>query len=111
MRVLFKEPGKKARTLIVDGSLRALQNLVGGNIEHLKLSEGLGLLCDENGKIYDRPKNFYLPVLNDWIVGNAIFVGEDGEEFTDISRDHADLVNLFLRFNADTFIPEVSNAE
>ena len=101
MKVIFKEPGKDARRIVVDGSLKTFQDLVGGHIEHIGLSERLGILCDEEGKLKGYDPNFRLAAINDWIVGNAIFVGEGGEDFTDIHEDDAETVMLFLGLQPD----------
>ena len=98
MKVLFKEPGKQIRPIVIDRSLKTLQDLVDGNIEHYKLNERTGLLFNEEGKLRGLKANFYLPALNDMIVGNAIFIGEDGEEFTDISKEDADIVATFMTY-------------
>ena len=98
MKVIFKEPGKDARQTEIDGSLETLQGLVGG---HIGLSERLGILCDEEGKLKGYDPNFRLAAINDWIVGNAIFVGEEGEDFTDIHEDDANTVMLFLGLQPD----------
>lgn len=96
MKVLMKEPGKAPRMMDIDGSLRTLQNLVGGNIEHVGLTSRCGLLCDENGKLYGREPNFFVARINDVIVGNAVFVGEDGEDFTDIKDEDAAVIFNWL---------------
>lgn len=96
MRVIVKDPGREARAIEIDGSLRSLQNLVGGNIEHIGLTDKLGILCDENGKMYGRELNFRVSAINDWIVGTAVFVGEDGEEFTSINEEDEKQVLAFL---------------
>ena len=101
MRVIYKEPGKDAEVRNIDNTLKALQNLVDGYIEHLDLAPGrLGLIVNEEGKLNDMKKNFFLMSYNDTIFGPAIFVGEAGENFTDISDEDAMLVMEYLRWQA-----------
>lgn len=96
MRIIFREPGKSPRTMIVPNDLETLQDLVGGLIEHIQLKPGLGLIINEEGKLRGMENNFFLPAINDMIVGPAVFVGEDGEEFSDISEyDHAMIMMYF----------------
>lgn len=101
MRVIYKEPGKDAEVRNIDNTLKALQNLVNGYIEHLGLIPGrLGLFVNEEGKLNDMRRNFFLASHNDTIFGPAIFFGEDGEELTDISDEDAMLVMEYLRWQA-----------
>lgn len=96
MRVVYKRPGKTPKLLDIDGRLETLQSLVGGNIEPITMS-GAGnvvCLCDENGKIYGRQPNFTLR--NDVIVGSAVFIGADGEDFTDIPEEDAVIIMALL---------------
>lgn len=87
MKVVLKEPGEMPKLIEIDGKLETLQELVGGNIEHVGLTDRLGMLCNDEGKLKGEPYNFYLAAINDNIVGNAVFIGEDGEDFTDIDRE------------------------
>ena len=101
MRIIYKEPGKEAEIRNIDTTLKALQDLVHGYIEHLELAPGrLGLIVNEEGKLNDMKKNFFLLSHNDMIFGPAIFLGEAGEEFTDISDDDAMTVMEYLRWQA-----------
>lgn len=101
MRIIYKEPGKEAEIRNIDTTLKALQDLVHGYIEHLELAPGrLGLIVNEEGKLNDMKKNFFLLSHNDMIFGPAIFLGEAGEEFTDISDDDAMTVMKYLRWQA-----------
>ena len=91
MRIMIKEPEKDPRTIVIDHSLRTLQDLVGGYIEHVPFFVlGTGLIINEEGKLRDLPYNFSL--YGDSIVGNALFVGEDGEEFTDLTDEQVDSI-------------------
>ena len=84
MKIVIKEPNQKARGSFVPrggAQLHILQNLVGGYIEVYPIREDLLLIIDEEGKLKDKPMNFFIP--NDYIAGTAIFVGKDGEDFTD----------------------------
>ena len=102
MRVLMKEPGKDPRTMIVPNELGFLQQLVDGFIEVHRLTDGLVMIVDEEGKLKRKQPNFYVAALNDTIVGTAVFCGEDGEEFTDI--DEHDLTVLQTFFSLDDII-------
>lgn len=94
MRVVFKEPGKGFEIRDISNELEALQNLVGGWIEHVGIKEGLGLIVNEEGKLNFMEPNFYM--INEVVLGPAVFVGEEGEEFTDISDESIELLRLFF---------------
>ena len=94
MRVVYKAPGEKPKIKDVTNDLDEFQNLVGGWIEHVGIRHGLGLIINEEGKLHGMQPNFYLSKINDLIVGPAVFVGEDGEDFTDISDRDVELVML-----------------
>ena len=98
MRILLKEPKQPLRSLVIDGSLKTLQDLVGGNIEPITLNGRSVLLVNEEGKLNGLEPNFFLPARNDMIVGTALFVGTQGEEFTDISQEDADTIGTFMTY-------------
>ena len=96
MRILFKEPGKEPRTMVVPNELGVLQQLVDGYIEHIKLKDGIGIIVNEEGKLNRMEPNFYLWKIQDMIHGPAIFLGEDGEDFTDLSDDDIHTIKLLF---------------
>lgn len=96
MRVLYKEPGKAPEVKDIDNTLEALQGLVQGWIEHIELRENrLGLIINEEGRLHGMDVNFYMPRTGT-IVGPAVFVGESGEEFTDILHEDAEVLKIFF---------------
>ena len=102
MRVLMKEPGKDPHTMVIPNDLGTLQQLVNGYIEVHKLTDGLVMIVNEEGKLKGLEPNFYVDRLKDTILGTAIFCGEDGEEFADINEH--DLVVLQTFFSLDDII-------
>ena len=94
MLVIIKRPYEQPKRAEIDGSLKSLQDAVGGHIEHLGLgciAEGCpgraGVLFDEEGKMKQKAPNFIFT--NDVIAGTAVFVGETEEDFTDLSEAQA----------------------
>lgn len=96
MKIIFKEPGRVPEIRDIDGSLETLQKLVGGNIEPITLNNGMVILCDEDGKLKGKEPNIYLERIKDTLVGNIIFLGEDGEEFADFPEYHTDALMAIL---------------
>ena len=101
MRVVYKMPGEKPEVRDIGNELEDLQELVQGWIEHVTLKEGLGLIINEEGKLHGMMPNFFLPRIEDMIVGPAVFVGEAGGDFTDIAEEDADLILLFFGAGLD----------
>ena len=96
MRILMKEPGKDPRVMIVPNELGFLQQLVGGFIEVHRLTDGLVMIVDEEGKLKNKRPNFRVAALDDTIVGNAISCGEDGEDFADIDEHDLTILQTFF---------------
>ena len=94
MRVVYKAPGEKPEVREISGELESLQDLVEGWIERVGIKKGLALVINEEGKMHRMEPNFYLSKINDLIVGPAVFVGEAGEDFTDISDSDLEMVML-----------------
>ena len=95
MKVVIKEPLEAPRRADIENTLTALQETVGGNIEHIgfafpDMPEGIGILVDEEGKFRNKLPNFFLP--GDIVAGTAVFVGESGEEFTDLTEEQLSLI-------------------
>lgn len=82
MRIYVKEPGKVPVQQVVPNELHVLQELVGGYIEVLTLFEDLALICDEEGRLKNKPYNCEVCGID--LVGTILLVGVDGEEFTDV---------------------------
>ncbi len=82
MRILMKEPGKGIRAMVIPNELKLLQELVGGYIETYSISEDVLIICNEDGKIMGLPYN--CTICGEDFMGNILFVGVDGEDFTDV---------------------------
>ena len=96
MKIIFKAPGRVPEIRNIDGSLKTLQELVGGNIEPITLHNGMVILCDEEGKLRGKEPNIWLERIKDTLVGNVVFLGAEGEEFTDFPEEHLDAVLAIL---------------
>jgi hypothetical protein len=101
MRVLVKEPGKDPRSMEIVNELDALQDLVGGYIEPIRMADGLVMIVNEEGKLHGLEPNFFVAALNDMILGPAVFCGEDGEEFADINEEDLIVLQTFFSISED----------
>jgi len=88
MKVLKLE-GLSITETEIKNTLEALQAAVDGFIEAVTLVQDRAvMLVNEEGLLRDLPLNpVASAVANTQIVGTAIVVGVDGEEFTDIPED------------------------
>lgn len=101
MRVIYKEPGKEPRTMVVPNELKVLQDLVGGYIETLKIADNVVMIFNEEGKLLDLAPNFFVGAIADVILGPVIIAGEDGDEFTSLSEDNIAFISGILRRGFD----------
>lgn len=58
MRILLVEPGKRPVLKEIDGSLKSMQEIVGGTIQALyPFEEPVALICNDEGKLLGLPLN------------------------------------------------------
>lgn len=88
------EPDKDPRMETIYNELHTLQRLVDGYIEVCPLAEDMVMIINEEGKLRGLPKNFWMEVIGDYIVGTAVFVGVDGDEFDDVPVTLSDLYSV-----------------
>ena len=56
--VLLIKPGEKPRTIQINHTLEAMQELVGGTIQHLyPFDDDVALICNDDGKLLGLPLN------------------------------------------------------
>lgn len=97
LRVVVLHANGEIEMRLTDGSLKALQEIVGGPIEHLRAFVNIGLLVNEEGRLRGLPPNPFFPRL----VGNVILIGEPtgGKgEFRALSEPEVgSLIELFAK--------------
>jgi hypothetical protein len=84
MKIVIKRPGEPAEAMDISDSLEKWQELVGGYIECVSLTPHMAMIVNEEGKIKNLPKNF--PWRDDYIVGNALFVGIKDYDLADLDE-------------------------
>ena len=82
IRVIIKQPGEPGMEMMIENSLKELQRIVGGYIQVIQPMQHLAVIVNEEGKLMDLPPNIFYG--GDLLVGTIIFVGVDGEDFTDV---------------------------
>lgn len=101
--VMVKKTGEIIPEIIkINNSLTDLQKIVGGNIEIVKVDDGLDMVVNESGLIDNLPYNFSLGrkdyVLD--IFGDCFFTGVNYRtgEFVSLSPQQVEnLMDMFIR--------------
>lgn len=81
IKVLYKEPGKRAEVKEIENTLEALQAAVGGYIETVTLATDAVIICDEEGLLKGKEYNCHIGGVG--FVGTIIMAGVTGDEFAD----------------------------
>lgn len=98
--VCRKRPGEPvAKFCRIKNTLQAFQEEVEGHIEAVHFGGKYAMICNESGKLQELDVNFIFGA--DVIVGPALFVQTDGDEFCSI-EDPADLINEIDKVNRET---------
>ena len=85
MKILFVEPGKEAQPAEIQGALKEMQAIVGGQIQALyPWEDSVALICNDEGKLLSLPLNRALEDY-DMIAGNFFICGIEGDEFVSLS--------------------------
>lgn len=84
IRVIIKEPGKTAEETQIENTLEGLQSVVGGYIETVTIASDLVVICDEEGRIKNKPYNCDICGVS--FVGTIVLCGIDGDDFADIPK-------------------------
>jgi hypothetical protein len=90
IKVIIKHPDDKVgRIVYVNNTLERLQMIVKGYIEIVDPQvQGIRIICNEEGKLSDLPRNFRMGMtFPDIIMGTVIVCGVDGEDLTDVPID------------------------
>ena len=92
LRAVYVEPNKPAYETEIENTLKALQRAVGGYIEAVSISDGISLVCNEEGKLDNLPGNRRIG--NDIIAGAFVIVGNGEEDFRSLTHEET---NRYLK--------------
>jgi len=96
-RVLLFPVDADPKVMDIAGGLKPMQDLVGGYIENVTLEEGVGLICNEEGKLTGLPLNRQVPELND-IIRGPFFISRYNDEGETVDITDADVKEYTKRF-------------
>ena len=102
IKIVAKRVGEPFKDETIDNELEALQDFVGGYIEHVQLAPGLGIICNEEGLLNGLKFNFWTN--GHAFFGDVLFVGSDygEEEFTDCPFNAEELRDEISIFGGST---------
>lgn len=105
MKILLIEPGKQPVLKEIDGSLKSMQEVVGGTIQALyPFEEPVALICNDEGKLLGLPLNRALRdetgQIYDIIAGTFFLCGapENSDSFADITSEEMRLFQKLFAF-------------
>jgi|LGVE01.1.fsa_nt_gb hypothetical protein len=99
IKVLIKEPYKKAEVKEVGDDLKNWQALVGGTIQVVAMPgvEEVDIICNDEGKLEALDGNFFLPEYEDCIVGTAVMVSYNDEgDFIGLNDEQIKLAKSYV---------------
>lgn len=90
---------------LIDGELKTLQTKVGGYVELVRLSTGIDMYINEEGKLQGLPINkvatqlyrHFRKVTDDLIVGNAILCGSRNGGVVSLSESRQKQIDKLIR--------------
>ena len=93
IRVMVKEPFKPVVEKVLPNTLQAFQESVGGYIEVVRHEEAQCLMVvNEEGKFSNLKFNFRYN--GDFIMGTAVFVSDDLDEFGSLTEDQIERLKI-----------------
>lgn len=95
MRILIIEPARRPELREIDGSLKAMQGIVGGLIQPIyPFDEPVALVCNDEGKLLGLPMNRALRDENgticDILYGTFFICGIGEEHFVSLTEKQAE---------------------
>lgn len=90
MLVIRKDPGQPPELVVMENTLEALQQAVGGYIETVSFSLDAAIICNEEGRLQGLPYN--CDFLGISFVGPILIVGVDGDEMCSLDDGNAALL-------------------
>lgn len=97
LRIVVCEPSKEPEVKVINNSLKAMQEVVGGYIEVFPFPIGddhIRLVCNEEGKL--NYSEAVLMIGDEVICGTAFFVGEKGDSFVSLTDMDIRTIGHFL---------------
>ena len=106
MRILVIEPERRPEVREIDGSLKSMQEVVGGLIQALfPFEERVALVCNDEGKLMNLPANRGLRndegKMYDIVFGTFFLCGIDSDHFSSLTPEQIE------RYRERFYTPEM----
>lgn len=109
IRVLYVQPGKYPEERTIPNTLRALQELVGGDIECCRpWRDSVCVICNDSGKIDGLPPN-RLYGHTDFLAGSFVVCGNGGEDFISLTDRQVFLYERLYHMATEIVAAEVEH--
>ena len=109
MQVLVIEPERRPKVRDIDGSLKSMQEIVGGLIQPIYLDDSVALICNDEGKLMNLPANRGLRdkdrQIYDIVFGTFFLCGTpaDSDHFTSLTPEQIEQYQK-LFYTPETFL-------
>jgi len=114
MKILLVEPEKRPVVKDIPDTLESIQEIVDGTIQAIyPFEDPVALICNDEGKLLNLPKNRMLPEIGDIICGPFLIVGAPPgrDHFTSLSDEQLQryqkrfqLPEVFLNVDGSVFV-------
>lgn len=95
IKVVFQSPGDISKVITIENDLKPMNELIGGYLETLTLSNGLVLIMDEEGRLKGLPDNIRCVQVGT-IVGPVFITAADGDEFVSLTTEQIQTARAWL---------------
>ena len=97
-KVIVVPVGSPPKVENIAKGLEAMQQIVGGYIENVTLEDGIGLICNEEGKLHKLSENRHIAEINDVVRGD-FFLSRYNEEGETVDVTPEDVAKYTKRFS------------
>ena len=123
MNILLIAPGEPPKRAVIDGSLKSMQDTVGGLIQAIyPWDEPVALICDEEGKLKNYELNRALRdedgKIYDVVAGTFLIVGLSEDSFTSLTDEQIQqfsekfaVPEMFVRINETIVVLPVEDSD
>lgn len=96
-KILYVAPEENPKVMSIANGLKPMQDLVGGYIENVTLENGVGLVCNEEGRLTGLPENRYVEETGCFVLG-PFFISRYNDEGETVDVTDADIKKYTKRF-------------
>lgn len=95
IKVVFQSPGDISKVITIENDLKPMNELIGGYLETLTLSNGLVLIMDEEGRLKGLPDNIRCAQYGT-IAGTVFVTADEEEDFRSLTTEEIQSARAWL---------------